>query len=38
MKRTEFLKMQPCENPGIDSDDVIAVSQLLESDGEQAVE
>ncbi len=38
MKRTEFLKMPPCENPGIDSDDVIAVSQLLESDGEQAVE
>lgn len=38
MKRTKFLKMPPCENPNIDSAEVVAASQILEADGEQAVE
>ncbi len=39
MKRTKFLECEPCETPKTTSkDEVIAASQILEVDGEQAVE
>lgn len=39
MKRTKLLHCIPCTAPKVkDSDSVIAVSQLLEVDGERAVE
>ena len=39
MKRTKLLRCIPCAVPKAkDSDSVIAASQLLEADGEQAVE
>ena len=38
MKRTKLLHCIPCTAPKVkDSDSVIAVSQLLEVDGERAV-
>ena len=39
MKRTKLLRCIPCTVPKVkDSDSVIAASQLLEADGERAVE
>ena len=39
MKRTKLLKTQPCEAPGISSEeDVICASQIVETDGEKALE
>lgn len=39
MKRTKLLKSEPCAAPKKSSkDDVIAVSQIVEADGEQAAE
>lgn len=39
MKRTKFLKCEPCNTPKKNSEDrVVATSQILEIDGERAVE
>lgn len=39
MKRTKFLKCEPCNTPKKTSKDrVVATSQILEIDGERAVE
>lgn len=39
MKRTKLLKTQPCEAPRISSEeDVICASQIVEADGEKALE
>ncbi|MGN0276469.1 MAG: PcfJ domain-containing protein [Hominisplanchenecus sp.] len=41
MKRTRLLRYEPCEEPQVNRKDeeyVIGVSQILEADGEQAVE
>ena len=39
MKRTKFLKCEPCNTPKkISKDRVVATSQILEIDGERAVE
>ena len=39
MKRTKLLKTQPCEAPQISSEeDVICASQIVEADGEKALE
>ena len=39
MKRTKFLKCDPCNTPKKTSKDrVVATSQILEIDGERAVE
>lgn len=39
MKRTKFLKCEPCNIPKKNSEDrVVATSQILEIDGERAVE
>lgn len=39
MKRTKLLKTQPCEIPQISSEeDVICASQIVEADGEKALE
>lgn len=38
MKRTKLLKAQPCEAPQISSEEVVCASQIVEADGEKALE